>query len=135
MSVVFEGHGTTFTFANVTVLPIKITVPGWAREMIDKTTLSNSAWKTKKPATLRELNDMTLTVEFDPGAVQLYPTVNQQMTLTFPSGAGSLVFWGAIKSVSDPDVETDGRMTQDIVITPTNLNASDVETAPVFAGS
>ena len=131
MSILVEGQGLAWSGGNISNIKSAEIPEAWSREMIDVTLLANTAVKTKKGATLKEYEAVSVTCAYDP-SITLTLT-NQAHTITFPDSAGTVVFWGQISSVGKPSAETDGEMTYDIEVTPTNRNASAVETVPVFA--
>jgi len=133
MAVTFEGQGTTFTMSGLTLNPKKITVPGWSKEEIDVTNLNNTDVKTFVLATLRTINDIALTLEFDPSVYAAIPEGNTSITITFSGTTEKITFYGDVKEVGDVDEETDNQPTFDVTIKITNRDASGAETAPVYA--
>ena len=136
MAIVVDGQGTTVTLAGVAIEPKSLTVPGWAKEVLSRTTLANTAVKTKQVAKLKEISDFVLTKEYNPGGdVAGVSEANGEVIITFPDSAGSLTFWGTATQWSEPEVGVDGELEHSLTITPTNLNAASAETPPVWAGS
>ena len=133
MSLVLDGQGTTYTRSGLTLKPTKITFPGWEKSAKDVSTLSNSAYRTFILATLKTVNDMVLTLEYDPAVYGSLPSSNGQWTITWPGGAGSSVLWADIMSVGDVEVDVDAEeemLVFDITLKITNRNGSAVETGP-----
>ena len=141
MSILVEGQGMAWSGGNISNIKSAEIPNAWSKEMIDVTLLVNQRVKTKKGATLKEYEAVTVTCAYDPAiaadvetpATSSLDDSNQAHTLTFPDSAGTVVFWGEISSVGKASAETDGEMTYDVEVTPTNRNAADVETPPVFA--
>lgn len=135
MAVTFEGQGTTFTMTGLALNPKKITVPGWSKEEIDVTNLNNTDVKTFVLATLKTINDLVLTLEFDPSVYAAVPEGNSEIVITFSGTTEKITFWGDIKELGDVDEETDSQPTFDVNIKITNRDASGTETAPAYAAS
>lgn len=133
MAVIKNGNGVTYTFSGITLPHQTMTIPGWDREEIDMTNLTNSAVKTKLLGTLREISEFSLTTEFDPDLIDSLPTDNQTMVITFPNAGGAITLWCQLKSVGEITMENDTRPQFELTFTVTNLNGSDVETAPAYA--
>lgn len=132
MSVQFEGQGTTFTRSGLTLKPKTITVPGWTKEEMDVSTLSNSAFRTFLLKKLKTVNDLKLKLEFDAAVYKAIPEGNGSWVITFPDGAGSITLWGDIKEVGDvePDVDSNDQLMFELTVKITNRNGSGAETAP-----
>lgn len=130
--VVFEGQGTTFTRSGLTLKPKSITVPGWEKDEMDISTLSNSAFRTYMLKKLKKVDDLVLKLEFDPTVYKSLPSTNGEWTITFPDGAGSIVLWGDIKKVGsiEPAVDSNNPLEFDITVKITNRNGSGAETGP-----
>lgn len=137
MAVHYEGQGTTFTRAGLTLAPKTITMPGWSRTMIDITNLGNAAFKTKVVATLKETKEIVLTLEFDPAVYGALSASEDNATtvIDFCGSTECITLWSAISDISDVSLETDTQPTFDLTLTVTNLNGSSVETGPVYAAS
>jgi hypothetical protein len=132
--VVVDGQGTTVTIDAVAIIPKTITVPGWAKEVLSRTTLANTAYKTKQVATLKEVSDFAITKEYDPADLNDVSEDNVEIVITFPTG-GTVTFWGTASQWSEPEVGVDGELEHSLTITPTNLNDAGTETGPVYTGS
>jgi hypothetical protein len=135
MALTFEGQGTTYTVAGLTLKPKKITVPGWSKEEIDVTNLSNSDVKTFFIAQLKTTGDIVLNLEFDASVYAAIPETNLEWKLTFSGTTENIKFWATVKEVGNVDEETDNQPTFDLTVKVTNLNAAGVETAPVYAAA
>ena len=134
-----SGFGATITFSlasGVLLYEKQITphsIQGGGK--IDTTTHRNTAWRTSKPKSLKDVGDMSLTVAYDPAVISTMMSMvgaNQQITAGFPDGS-TWSFWGFIDSFvpSALDVNED-QPTAALTLMATNLNDSDVETAPAF---
>lgn len=135
MSTVFDAQGTTWSGLSITQDLKTVQLPeAWEKAVKDISSLANSDVKTKKLGSLKDHEPVVLTVEYDPDLDDSYSDSNGQCVITLPDSAGTLTFWGQISGVGAPDgFEVDGDPVQEVTITVTNLNGSDVETAPVFA--
>jgi len=133
MALTFEGQGTTFTMAGLTLAPKKITVPGWSKEEIDVTNLNNTDVKTFILATLRTIANLVLTLEFDASVYGAIPEGNLEVTVTFSGTTENIVFWCDPQEVGDVEEETDNQPTFDLTLKVTNRNGSGVETAPAYS--
>lgn len=136
MSEVYEGVGSTVTFGSTGVSFSIEQISGgggWSKEVIDVTTLSNVAAKTKVLGKLKEHEDFSITVLMDPTKVHNSSfSANELITLAFPS-AGSLAIWGAVSGVAPGDLVVGDKPTTELTITVTNRNGSGVETVPAFS--
>lgn len=132
MAVQFEGQGTTFTRSGLTLKPKTITVPGWTKEEMDVSTLSNTAFRTFVLKKLKTVNDLVLKLEFDAAVYKAIPEGNAQWTITFPDAAGSVVLWADAKEVGDVEVDVDNndQLMFDLTLKVTNRNGSGTETGP-----
>lgn len=134
MAVQYDGHSTTFTRAGLTLNPKTISIPGYTREAIDVSTLSNTAAKTFVMSGLYESTDFVLTLEYDPSAyTSIIGSGNLETVITFPDSGGTLTFWADVMEVAQPEAEIDGQPTFEVTFKITNLNGSNVETVPVYA--
>jgi len=129
MATKYDGHGVTLNSLKV----IDVTLPGWVKQTYEVTLLANLTVKTKKSGALKEVNDITATVEYDPTVIGTLDTANKVWTLTWPNTGGSIAFWGELSAVGDVTLQEDTRATCQVTITVTNLNAAGVETAPVYS--
>lgn len=133
MGVIYDASGLSWSGLGITQNVKTIELPeGWAKEVKDTSTLANTTVKTKKLGDLKDFEDVVLTVEYDP-AVNI-TTTNGQCVATLPDSNGTITFWGQVSGVGKPDgFEVDGLPEQEITITVTNLNGSNVETVPAYA--
>jgi len=135
MALILEGQGTTYTRAGIVLKPTKITVPGWSKEEIDNTTLSNTEVKTALVATLKKTGNIVLTLEFDPSVYASVPEGNLETTITFGGTTEKITYWADIQELGNVDMETDTKPTFDVTLITTNMNATGVETKPAYAAS
>lgn len=142
MANVIEGVGTSLTvgahtFCYVSLKGLSIT----AGDALDATCLSNSAWVTKLPPTLREVSDVTFTAHYAPedfDAIDTETGANQELVISFAyqgTAIGTITFWGYLSSF-DPEEGTVGSTwngTGSIVVT--NMTSAYVEQGPVWASA
>jgi hypothetical protein len=136
MAIMDDGFSTTIAFSedsSVQMQEIEVTPPGVSGGgEIDQTSMQNTTWRTAAPKSLKTLTDGSLTVAYDPDFITeiiAMVNVNQQITVTFP-GAETLVFWGWIDEFA-PGAQVEGqRPTASVTLKASNLNGSNVETAP-----
>lgn len=109
-------------------------------DMINQTTMFNTAWRTKWPKTLKELGPVTGSAAYEPAVFsQIIAQINsnQEITVTFPD-TDTLVFYGAL-TLFDPqdlDQEESDQPIANYEIMPTLLHpTTGAETAPVVTGS
>jgi len=136
MSVIFDAQGTTLTRSGLTSKIKTVKLGGWSKEKGDRTTLSNTAVKTKFLNTLKEYGDIIITLEFDPAVYTgTISAGNASTVIAFSNNAGSVTFWADVLSVGDVTLEA-GNSAQpvfDVTFVLTNVNGSGVETVPVFS--
>jgi len=136
-----DGFSTTIGFADYPAVSFwekEVTPPGiQGGGENDTSTMRNTVWRTKAPKQLKTLSECSFTAAYDPvvydDIVAMIQT-NQLITVTFPSGA-TVAFWGWLDDFT-PGANTEGEQpTADCTIIPSNQNASDVETAPVYTAA
>lgn len=137
-----DGFSTTLSFsANPTLefYEVEVQPPGWeGGEPIDTTTMRNTTLETFSPQALMSLTPITVSAAYTSDIFHLTTgvksmiNVNQQVTVTLPDGA-TVVFWGYVKNFSPPSHVKGQRPLASLTIHPTNVNASKVETLPVFS--
>lgn len=141
MSWIDDGFSTTMYFSNA---PSGATL--WFREVDltppgidgggpnDVTTMRNTAWRTRKPKSLRTLTEFTATCKYDPKIYgQIVDMINDNtiIVITFPDSA-TVRFWGWIDKFI-PNTLSEGEMgTAVVTVVPSNENDSGVEVAPVY---
>lgn len=133
-----DGHSTRLSFAadaTVKFYEKTVTPPGIdAGGPIDTTTMHNTAYRTKSPKALLDITNAALTVAYDPAT---YPEilalagVNNLITVTFPDG-DTVAFWGWLDKFTPGELVEGEQGTADIEIVVSNVNDSNVETAPVY---
>jgi hypothetical protein len=136
MGVVYEGKGTTLTAGTstgFTVVKTMVQPPEVSIGEIEITSLANTAWKTKKPASLKEVGVLKFKGFYDPALTAPYG-VNEAWTLTIPEGGGVQVFYGFMSKFTPGEI-TEGNLVEcDGEITISNLNGSS-ETGPAYTAS
>ena len=136
MAVAYEGKGTTFTRAGLTLKPKSITFPGKTVEAIDVTTLSNTAAKTFVMSGLYESTDFVLTLEFDPSVYEgIVASGNLSTVVTFAGTTEKITFWADVMEVGQVEINFEEQPVFDVTFKVTNLNGSNVETVPAYAAS
>ena len=140
MAFIDDGFPTRMTFSESTSAALyfyerEVTPPGFsAGGENDTTTMRNTAWRTKAPKKLISLTNSSATAKYDPAILDEVTGmigVNQQITITFPDES-TWVFWGWIDEFT-PAAITEGAMaTANVTVIPSNQNATQEETAPVY---
>lgn len=137
MPVQHNAQGFSWSGCGITQGLKKIALPEeWEKKVKDVTVLANTGVRTKKLSVLKDFADVMVTIEYDP-AVTLMLT-NNECVATLPDSGGSVTFWGQISKVGASEYDEagdDDQPLQEITITLTNLNDSNVETAPSYAGA
>jgi hypothetical protein len=136
MAAIYEGKGTTLTAGTstgFTILKTAVTPPEISVGEIDVTTLANTAWKTKKPALLKEAGVLKFKGIYDPALTVPYG-VNEAWTLTIPEGGGVQVFYGFLSKFAPGEIAEGNMVECDGEITISNLNVA-VETGPAYTAS
>lgn len=138
MAALTDGFSSLIEFAaDATVLFYEKTVtpPGIdGGGEIDTTTMHNTAWRTKAPKSLKTLSEAACTVAYDPAT---YPeivalvNVNNLITITF-ADTSTLAFYGWLNTFTPGELVEGEQPTADIGIICSNVNGSNVETAPVY---
>ena len=138
MSLLKDGYQLliNLTGAGATFEEISGKIPGVTiGNKIDQTTMRNTDWKTYAAQVLKDLTDSTLTVAYDAALLtSITGTIgtNQLITYTLPDGS-TYSFWGFLVSFEPGELSMGNRPTAQMVISPSNMNGSDVETGPVSA--
>lgn len=133
-----DAVGTTLVLGTLAVE--KVTLKGLGvegGEALDASHLENSAVRTYKPQTLKMIKNITGTGHYDPSDLAALLTEinkNQSMVLTF-AGIGTITFWGYLIDFDPDEGEIGATWNASFEIQVTNLNGSDVETAPVWAAA
>lgn len=139
MAVMNDAFPTIIAFAGIVgakFLEKTVTPPGMdGGGPIDITTMRNSTLRTRSPKKLKSLDEMAVTVAYDPGVytqVWAQLNVNQAITVTFPD-ATTVVFYGYINTFRPNEHREGDQPTAAMSIVPTNLNGSGVETPPAYS--
>lgn len=130
-----DGYQTLVTCGGLTLFEKSVKPPGLsAGGSIDTTTMHNTKWRTFAGKQLITATPSSMSCAYDPavyGAAIALMGVNQEITVTLPDGA-TYVFWGFIDEVEPNDHVEGEQPTMEVTIVPTNVNATGVETPPVF---
>lgn len=135
MSIITDGKGTTLAFgtSGLSVTKVRIKPPAVkSGGPIELTSLENTAWRTRAPKSLKDLDGVEFEGFYDPSTL-LNSAVgtNEQITVTYPSGA-SHVFWGYLDEYEVGDIQEGERVMVTGRIVVTNRNGSGTETGPVY---
>jgi hypothetical protein len=133
-----DGYSTKIAFKrdpDVSLWEVSVKPPGIdGGDAIETTTMHNADWRTMAARQLQTLTDATTTAAYDPNiytnVLQLI-NINDEITVHFPDGS-TLAFWGFLRSF-EPGDNAEGTMpTATVTITPTNMDNSGAEQAPVL---
>ncbi len=136
-----DGHSTLITLENDDTIEFwekSVQPPGIdGGDPVDATTMHNTTWRVQRPRTLKTLTELSLTVAYDPqiyasGADGIQDQINseQTITVTFPD-ASKVAFYGFVKSFTPTDNVEGEQPEAEIVIVPTNWDATNsVEAGP-----
>lgn len=103
-------------------------------EGIDVTTMSNTEWKTKAPNSLKELTNSTLTVAYDPDAIDEVNAIiktNGLITFTLPD-TSTLAFYGWVSSFTLSEFVEGTRPTAEVTLVASNRDATGAETGYTY---
>jgi len=139
MAILKDGFATLLAFAEDSDVEMeeKEVTPGGVSGggEIDVSTMRNTAWRTKSPKSLLTLLEGGATIVYDPAfydEIIAMTNTNQAITVTFPNSS-TLIFWGWIDEFI-PNALVEGEQpTAELTIIASNLNDSDVETAPAYS--
>jgi hypothetical protein len=135
MGEIYDGSGSSIAFAT-TGVSFKVEKfeagPADKKKEIDVTTLANASVRTKKLSILRELENLSVTIQHDPAKQYATWAANELITISFPSGSGSLAFYGGKMEYKPNELEAQNKTLATVTIMISNLNGSGVETAPVY---
>ena len=136
MTIQNDGFSTTIDFGQGAVLTEKTsTPPGLSGGgEIDTTTMANTTFRTRSPKALKTLTEASITAAYDAAALSTLLAlinVNTSITVTFPDTA-TLVFWGWLDEFIPGESVEGEQPTAECTIIPSNRNASNIETAPVY---
>lgn len=133
-----EGVGTTLDVGATTLKYVTLGFPGVDNgDPIDNTTLDNTTWMTKQAQKLKEATSVSFSALLDPTDWDNFVSEcgNEQLLSENFSGVGTLQFWGYLRNVEAEEGEKGSPWTITGEIIPTLMNASSVETAPVWTSS
>lgn len=130
-----EAVGTVLTISGVTLCLKSIGSIGVdGGDPIDATCLSNTAWMTKQPQTLKEVPDFTFACQYFPDDLtDIIAAVNdnQLLRLTF-ADSSFLEFWGYLKSYEPKEAGKGEEWQATGTVVVTNMDDSGVETGPTY---
>ena len=130
LSYYVVSDGTTLAQTSTVIARIRaLTPPAESQEKIDVTSLDNEEFKTYLLAALKDVDDVTVTLGMR-DALGLSKT-NQAHTITFPDGS-TCVFWGQVSKTAPSQLTSKTEALWDVTISVLNLNATEVETGPVW---
>ena len=138
MSKVYDGLGSTLTAgtsSSFVIAKTKINPPSVSGgDVIDITTLENTAWRTKVAKQLKDLGECSFTGIWDSSQHVGAPVnVNELWTFADPDG-NTLAFQGALTEFESGDI-VEGEFAECTgTITATNFNGT-VETAPAYTSA
>lgn len=131
-----DGLSTVISFSGTPTVKLwqkQVTPPGIeGGGSNDTTTMHNTVWRTRSPKKLKTLSDASFTAAYDPtvySQILAMININQQITVTFPSGK-TLVFWGWLDKFAPARMTEGAQPEAECTIICSNQNASGVETAP-----
>lgn len=132
-----DGYQTLITFARFPTIAFwekHVQPPGVdGGDKVEQTTMHNTAWRTFRPRHLITLTDSKVRVAYDPSALNnIISMINADDTITcrFPDGS-TLAFYGYLKSFEPQECKEGEQPEADVMIVPTNYDATNnVEAAP-----
>jgi hypothetical protein len=137
-----DGYQSLVTFANDTDISFwekSVTPPAMeGGDPVNTTTMHNSAWFTKAPRALTDLEPMTLTAAYDPDAYnQILAIINERTTVTVKFKDGStLAFYGYLQRFEPGELVEGTQPECTITLVPTNWDpTNNVEAAPVLTSA
>ena len=135
MAVFNEGNGVSYTYSGITLDPISMQVPGFSRETIDLTTLSNAAVQTSVTSILAKYEQFTLVTEMDPAEYDGFSAGGEggSFKITF-ADTSSITLYANIVSLGSVEIANATRPTYEFTFEVTNLS-SGVETVPAYAAA
>ena len=141
MGRIDDGFPTTIEFSAVgsVVLTMlfekEVTPPGVAGGGANPTTtMRNTAWRTASPKQLKTLTPAALVVAYDPDVyddIVGMVNVNQSIVITFADDT-TMTFWGWLDEFNPNPIVEGEQPTANVVIIPSNQDASGDEVAPAM---
>ena len=136
-----DGHSTTITFSldpTVEFWEVRLSPPGMdAGGVNDVTNMRTILWRQRAPKKLITLTAMNGTAFWDPVVYSSLVTMlgkNQLITFNFSDGS-TLAFWGWLDKFTPGEAREGAPVEATFTIEPSNHNASQVETAPVYTAA
>ena len=132
MAVFNEGNGVSYTYAGIALDPISMQVPGFSRETIDLTTLSNTAVQTAVTSILAKYDQFTLVTEMDPAEYDGFSAGGEggSFVITFVD-TSTITLYANVAGSGAVEIANATRPTYEFTFEVTNLN-SGTETAPAY---
>ena len=132
MAVINEGNGVSYTYVGIALDPISMQVPGFTREEIDLTTLSNTAVQTMVTSILAKYDQFTLITEMDPAEYDGFSAGGEggSFKITF-ADTSDITLYANVVSLGPVEIANATRPTYEFTFAVTNLN-SGTETAPAY---
>jgi hypothetical protein len=122
-TIALEGTGASIAFGSSLFSAdlISLTLPESTREVIDTTHLGTTAAKTKKPAKLINVGEISCEFDHDPSQLNLTQRDPEQITIRYPLLTGqatptTLVFNGFVSSQGGEEMKVDQRMMTKVTI-------------------
>ncbi len=139
MAILKDGFKSTIGFAQDPAIPemelVSFTPPGLNMGGANnRTSMSNTAFRTQIPKVLKSLTSTSASVYYDPALMTVLLTilgVNGLITYTFPN-LGTWTAWGWIEEATAGTLEEGTIPTLDLTIEHSLLNATQVEVAPAY---
>ena len=131
--IAFGSYPTALIYAK-TVAPPGIIGEGLDGEKgwLETTSNENTAWRTFIPKKFKALSPCVLVAAYNPtvySTIVSMAQINQLITITFPDGT-VITFYGWLGHFVPQPIEKGEQPTAEIIIYPSNLNGSEVETGP-----
>lgn len=128
VTVTHAGSGSAVAIANI--ISVEMPLLGEAAE-INMTGADNTAVETSLLSTVRKIDDITIKVKANPAVIAGLSLANGALVITLPTATATVcTFQAQLKSASKIKAESKQRGEVDLVYHVTNLNSSNVETAP-----
>lgn len=122
-----EGHGFSYTFTGITLKPKKLQIPGWSKDWLDLTNLTNTEWMTGAAAALKKSKNFKLVTEMDVDLADGLPETAGPFAIT--DGTKTYTVYCQLVDVENVDIEAGAVPLYELEFGVTNLNAG-IETGP-----
>ena len=127
-----DGHSTKITLgadSDIEFWEKTVQPPGIdGGDEVAATTMHNTTWRVFRPGTLKTLTECTATVAYDPelfDELKMVAAINREdtITITFPD-TSTVAFYGFVKSFTPQSHEDSQQPEAELVIVPTNWDAT-----------